>query len=151
MYQLTIELFTDGDFGYEDTEFNIEPGVRKNYYFEKRELAVAALKRHFESVTKSLRVHGMDYIQRWFSRWNDRIDVVSNNFKTFAFGEDFGNQSVYYGLVEVQKKELLNGSFSFDEHDLEADFEFYDEEDINLMQLFVDTVSENEIESQNLQ
>lgn len=116
MYALKICLYTDGDFGYKDTEFNMGQEMDTMiFYFEKREDAVEAFLRHFYSVGKSIRGRDTDDIKQWFADWNERIKLILKKVPTFEMKEGFGNPEILYGLYEVNRKTLSNGSFYFTE------------------------------------
>lgn len=52
MFLVKICIYTDGDFGYEDPEFNMKDDEEKTFYFENREDAVNALIRSFHNLKK---------------------------------------------------------------------------------------------------
>lgn len=131
MYALKICLYTDGDFGYNDTEFHIEPDAERVFYFKNREMAVWAFLRHFHCVNKSLKTYGRGYIDKWFNRWDKRIDMISQKIRTFKIEKCFGNQEVLYCIYEVTEKTLSNGALYYDEILPDIDFSIYNEKDID--------------------
>lgn len=130
MYSVTIYICTDGDFGYEEPEFNIKDDEEKTFYFESRDDAVKALVRSFHNLKNSLRPCGRDYIKRWINSMDNRIELITNKIPTFIIEKDFGNQSLLYELLETQKVEMDNGSYFYDSKIPEINFAWYEEETI---------------------
>lgn len=128
MFAVTICIYTDGDFGYEEPEFNIEGEEEKTFYFENRKEATNAIIRSFHNLKKSLRPCGRDNIKRWIDSMDNRIELITRKIPTFRIDKDFGNQSILYELCEVKKRELHNGSFCYDSNDVDIDFSWYGEE-----------------------
>lgn len=130
MYAVKIDIYTDDDFGYEDPEFNLSGEEDKIFYFDCRKEAVNALVNSFHNFNNSIRVHNREHIKRWVNSMDNRIGLISKKIPTFSIKKDFGNQSILYELLEVNKVELNNGSYYYDAKEPEVDFSWYEEETI---------------------
>lgn len=128
MFAVTICIYTDGDFGYEEPEFNVKGEEEKTFYFENRKEATNAIIRSFHNLKNSLRPCGRDNIKRWIDSMDNRIELITRKIPTFRIDKDFGNQSILYELCEVEKRELHNGSFCYDYNHVDIDFSWYEEE-----------------------
>lgn len=117
MYALEINIYTDGDFGYTDSEFYMKDDETIIFYFEKRESAITALERHLESVSNSIFTSDK-YLYRkvknWYKTILNKFDLIKKEY-VFKIYKSFGNSEVEYCLFEVEKKKLDNGSFYFSE------------------------------------
>lgn len=130
MYSVRVCIYTDEDFGYDDPEFNIKDDEEKIFYFDNREDAINAIIQSFHNVKKSLRSYDRDYIKRWIDSMDNRIELICSKIHTFVIEKDFGNQSLLYELLEVQKVEMDNGSYFYDSKEPEINFSWYEEETI---------------------
>lgn len=130
MFAVRVCIYTDGDFGYEEPEFNTEGDEEKTFYFETREDAVDALIRSFHNLKNSLRPYGRENIKRWIDSMDNRIELIAKKIPTFVIEKDFGNQSILYELLEVKKVEMSNGSYCYDSSEPDIDFSWYKEETI---------------------
>lgn len=130
MFLVKVCIYTDGDFGYEESEFNVEPDEEKIFYFENRKDAANALVRSFHNLKNSLRPCGRDYIKKWIDSMDNRIELISRKFSTFSINKDFGNQSILHELLEANKVELNNGSYCYNSSNPDIDFSWYEEETI---------------------
>ena len=130
MFAVRVCIYTDGDFGYEEPEFNTKSDEEKTFYFETREDAVGALIRSFHNLKNSLRSCGREHIKRWIDSMDNRIELISKKIPTFVIEKDFGNQSLLYELLEVKKVEMSNGSYCYDSSEPDIDFSWYEEETI---------------------
>lgn len=128
MFAVKVCIYTDGDFGYEDTEFNTKNDEEKTFYFETRKEAAEALVRSFHNLKNSLRPCDRDYIKGWIDSMDNRIELIAKKFPTFIIEKDFGNQSLLYALLEVQKVEMSNGSYYYNSSEPDIDFSWYEEE-----------------------
>lgn len=128
MFAVRICIYTDGDFGYEEPEFNTRGNEEKTFYFETRENAIGALIRSFHNLKNSLRPCGNEHIKRWIDSMDSRIELIAKKIPTFAIDKDFGNQSLMYQLLEVERVEMDNGSYSYNFSEPEIDFSWYEEE-----------------------
>lgn len=117
MYALEINIYPDGDFGYTDSEFHMKGDETITFYFEKRESAIAALKKHLECVSNSIFTSD-EYlyykVKNWYEKILNNFDLIQKK-DVFRIYENFGNPEVEYFLFEVEKKKLDNGSFYFSE------------------------------------
>lgn len=129
MFAVKIYIYTDGDFGYDDPEFNCRD-EEKTFYFRTREEAAKALVRSFHNLKNSLRPCGRDNIKRWIDSMDSRIELITKKIPTFIIDKDFGNQSILYHLLEVKKVEMNNGSYCYDSLEADVDFSWYEEETI---------------------
>lgn len=130
MFSVRVCIYTDGDFGYEEPEFNTKGDEEKTFYFETREDAVGALIRSFHNLKNSLRPCGREHIKRWIDSMNNRIELISKKIPTFTIEKVFGNQSLLYELLEVEKVEMNNGSYCYDSSEPDINFSWYKEETI---------------------
>ena len=128
MFAVRICIYTDGDFGYEEPEFNIKSDEDKTFYFKNREEAVGALIRSFHNLKINLRPCGREHIKRLIDSMDSRIELIAKKIPTFAIDKDFGNQSLMYQLLEVERVEMDNGSYSYNFSEPEIDFSWYEEE-----------------------
>lgn len=130
MFAVRICIYTDDDFGYEEPEFNLKNDEEKTFYFENRKDAADALVRSFHNLKNSLRPCGRDHIKRWINSMDNRIELIAKKIPTFIIEKDFGNQSILYELLEVNKVKLDNGSCCYNQFDSEIDFSWYEPEEI---------------------
>ena len=130
MFLVKVCICTDGDFGYEEPEFNMKNDEEKIFYFENREDAVNAFIRSFHNLKKYLRPCGRDNIKRWIDSMDNRVELIARKIPTFAIEKDFGNQSLLYKLLKTEKVQMKNGSYFFDSSDPDVDFSWYEEETI---------------------
>lgn len=130
MYAVRICIYTDGDFGYEEPEFNIKDDEEKIFYFDNRKEAVNALVRSFHNLKNSLRPCGRDNIKRWIDSMDNRIELIAKKIPTFTIEKDFGNQSLLYEIIEANKVEVENGSYCYNFLNPDINFSWYVEETI---------------------
>lgn len=130
MYAVRICIYTDGDFGYEEPEFNIKDDEEKIFYFDNRKEAVNALVRSFHNLKNSLRPCGRDNIKRWIDSMDNRIELIAKKIPTFTIEKDFGNQSLLYEIIEANKVEVENGSYCYNFSNPDINFSWYVEETI---------------------
>lgn len=130
MFAVRICIYTDGDFGYEELEFDMKDDEEKIFYFENRKDAVNALVRSFHNLKNSLRPYDWDNIKRWIDSMDNRIELIAKKIHTFTIEKDFGNQSLLYELLEVDKVELNNGSYCYNSSNTDINFSWYEEETI---------------------
>jgi hypothetical protein len=130
MYAVRICIYPDGDFGFDEPEFNIELEIEQIFYFEERKEAAESIIRSFHNLRNSFRTHGWDEIKRWVDSFDDRIELIVKKINTFVIDKDFGNQQITYELAEVDKKYLPNGSYTYIKKEPEIDFSWYREETI---------------------
>ena len=130
MFAVKICVCTDGDFGYEEPEFNPKDDEEKIFYFENRKDAANALIRSFHSLKNSLRPCGRDYIKGWIDSMDNRVELIANKIPTFTIEKDFGNQSILYELLEVNKVELDNGSYCYNSSNPDVNFSWYEQDAI---------------------
>ena len=116
MYAVRIKIESDGDFGFDETEFLCEPDEERVFYFETRPEAADALVRSFKSLQASLRPCGRDYIKEFIDNFGDYIESIAKKVQTFRIEKNFGNQEILYELIEVEKVELQNKSHSYKEY-----------------------------------
>ena len=135
MYAVKICIYTDDDFGYEEPEFDLKDDEEKTFYFENRKDAADALVRSFHNLKKSLRPHGRDYIKKWIDSMDKKIELIAEKIPTFIIDKDFGNQSILYELLEVNKVKMDNGSYCYNSFDSEIDFSYYEPEEIDWNEL----------------
>lgn len=128
MFAVRICIYTDGDFGYDDPEFKTKGDEEKTFYFETREEAVKALIRSFHNLKNSLRPCGRENIKRWIDSMDNRIELIAKKIHTFMIDKDFGNQSILYHLLEVERIDMDNGSYCYDSSEVDIDFSWYEEE-----------------------
>ncbi len=127
MFAVKICICTDGDFGYEEPEFDAND-EEKIFYFENRHYAVKALIRSFHNLKNSLRPCGREHIKRWIDSMDNRIELIAKKICAFNIHKDFGNQWITYELFEVEKRYLDNGSFYYDIISPPIDFSWYEVE-----------------------
>lgn len=130
MYAVRICIYTDGDFGYEEPEFNIKDDEEKIFYFDNRKEAVNALVRSFHNLKNSLRPCGRDNIKKWIDSMDNRIELIAKKIPTFTIEKDFGNQSLLYEIIEANKVEVENGSYCYNFSNPDINFSWYVEETI---------------------
>lgn len=130
MFAVRACIYTDDDFGYDDPEFNLKDDEEKTFYFENREDAANALVRSFHNLKNSLRPCGKDYIKKWIDSMDNRVELIAKKIHTFTIEKDFGNQSILYELLKVNKVELNNGSYCYDSSNPDINFSWYEEETI---------------------
>ena len=122
MFAVHICIYNDGDFGFDETEFNIKGEEDKTFYFENRDDAVKALINSFHSLRNSLRPCGRENIETWIKFIDNNIEIICNNLITFKIYKCFGNQEITYELYEVEKIFNENGSYNYDEKEVEIAF-----------------------------
>lgn len=130
MFAVRICIYTDGDFGYEEPEFDVKSDEEKTFYFETRKDAVGALVRSFHNLKNYCRPCGRDNIKRWIDSMDNRIELIVKKIPSFIIEKDFGNQSILYELLEVEKVEMNNGSYCYNSSSPHIDFSWYEEETI---------------------
>lgn len=128
MFLVRVCIYTDGDFGYEDPEFQVKDEEEGIFYFKTREDAANALIRSFHNLKKSLRPCGRDNIKRWIDSMDNRVELIARKVPTFIIEKDFGNQSLFYELREVEKVEMENGGYCFNLLSPDINFSWYEEE-----------------------
>lgn len=130
MFVVKVCIYTDGDFGYEDPEFNTKDDEKKIFYFENRNEAANALVRSFHNLKKSLRPCGREHIKRWIDSMDNRIELIAKKIPTFVVEKCFGNQSLLYELLETEKVKIENGSYCYNFFNPIINFSWYEEETI---------------------
>lgn len=130
MYAVKICIYTDGDFGYEEPEFDMKDDEEKIFHFENRKDAVNALVRSFHNLKNSLRPCGREHIKKWIDSMDNRIELIAKKIPTFTIRKDFGNQFLLYEIVESNKVELDNGSYCYNFSNPDINFSWYKEETI---------------------
>ena len=111
MYAVTINLYTDGDFGYIDTEFHIEPETERTYYFETR-------KDH--DFTTFWQLFCRDNLSRFgsaptsYSHWFQQGGkyVASIGFEPMTFGLWVRRAGLCSNLQYCEYSEILGGTVS---------------------------------------
>lgn len=130
MFLVKVCICSDGDFGYEEPEFNMKDDEEKIFYFENREDAVNAFISSFHNLKKYLRPCGMDNIKRWIDSMDNRVELIARKIPTFTIKKDFGNQSLLYELLKTERVQMKNGSYFFNSSVSDVDFSWYEEETI---------------------
>lgn len=117
MYAVVVDIYTDGDFGFEDSEFNLkaENEVERMIVFQNRSDAVEALKKSIRNIKQSFYSSGNECIniKLWFDELYKVIHIITEKIENFSIYKDFGNQSTSFGLYEVEKNILENGGFYY--------------------------------------
>lgn len=104
MFKLYIEICTDEDFSYKETEFGLHKSYEEEtFYFEDRKDAVDALIRSYHSLRKSLEKCNYYFITDWVNDIDDHLELISNKFATFDISKDFGCYRIMYILAETKK------------------------------------------------
>lgn len=109
MFELKFCIDTDGDFGYEHTEFDTE--FENIIYFEKVEDAFSALKKIVGKVCDTFySSRGYTNILDWFKDLRDTLEKVHIEFcDDLEYEGDFGNQSCYFYLKECHQVAVGKG------------------------------------------
>ena len=131
MFAVKICVHTDGDFSFNDPEFRLKGDKEYTFYFESRKSAAEALVRSFHNLKKSIHIEDREYVTEWIDYMDQRIDLIATKIYTFTIDQELGNQEIRYELVEVHRKDMSNGSFFLDEDEVDIDFSWYEEEDID--------------------
>ena len=130
MFLVKVCICTDGDFGYEELEFNMKDDEEKIFYFENREDAVNAFIRSFHNLKKNLRPCRRDNIKRWIDSMDNRVELIARKIPTFTIEKDFGNQSLLYELLKTEKVKMENESYYYSSSEPDINFSQYEEETI---------------------
>ena len=131
MFAVKICVHTDGDFSFNDPEFGLKGDKEYTFYFESRKVAAKALVRSFHNLKKSIHIEDREYVTDWINYMDQRIDLIAKKVYTFTIDRELGNQEIRYELVKVHRKDMSNGSFFFDEDEVDIDFSWIDEEKID--------------------
>lgn len=117
MYAVKIDIYTDGDFGFSDSEFNLkaQDDEERVIIFSNRNDAVKALTKSIYNIKQSFYSSGNECIniKLWFDELYKVIHIITEKIENFSIYKDFGNQSTSFGLYEVEKNILENGGFYY--------------------------------------
>lgn len=129
MWKVKIWIYSDDDFGFDETVFNSVEGEVREFYFEKREDAVKAILESFHSLKNTLRPCGRDHIKAWIDSFDSRIELITQKMYSFIVEKSFGNQELSYSLLEVKRIELPEyHTYRYETKAPYFDFSWYEEE-----------------------
>lgn len=133
MFAVKVLIDTDGEFKFQDPELNPKEGRPHVFYFENREGAAAALSKSLRNLTQTFRTDptGSRDIEEWLDYFTRNISDILEKVPTFILAKDFGGPEISYELVETEKKENTNGSFSFTEKPAHLDLSCFTTEELN--------------------
>ena len=86
---------------------------------------------YFENLKKSIHIEEREYVTEWIDYMDQRIELIAKKVYTFTIDRELGNQEIRYELVEVHRKNMSNGSFYFDECEVNINFSWIPEEEID--------------------
>lgn len=111
MYAVKIDIYTDGDFGFSDSEFNLkaQDDEERVIIFSNRNDAVKALTKSIYNIKQSFYSSGNKCanIKLWFDELYKVIHIITEKIENFGIYKDFGNQSIPFGLYEIGKSWIL--------------------------------------------
>lgn len=109
MYELKFCIDSDGDFGYEHTEYDTE--YENIIYFEKKKEAFDALKEIVSKVCETFHSsRGYEGIHNWFKDLKEELDNLCIDFvDDFESDGDFGNQSCYFYIKKCNRIDVGKG------------------------------------------
>lgn len=109
MYELKFCIDSDGDFGYEHTEYDTD--FENIIYFEKKKEAFDALKEIVSKICETFHSsRGYEGIHNWFKDLKEELDNLCVDFvDDFESEGDFGNQSCYFYIKECNRVDVGKG------------------------------------------
>lgn len=112
-YCVMIEVDNDGTFSYEDKEFGYTEILPCKFYFDDWDMAAAAIKRSYHSLVTTLRYnYDSDKKKADLIRAHEEvITKLCNNRKPFMMELEMNADYVVYGILNVAKVTLDNGSY----------------------------------------
>lgn len=133
MYVVKICIYTDGDFGYDEPEFNARNDEVRKFYFENRNNAAVSLAKSIHNLKSSFRSSKRcNHVKEFLDFLDEKIDLIIKKIPEFYIHQYLGNQELTFALLKVDKEERENGCFSYVENYPYLDFSWYDiENDVN--------------------